>query len=379
MSQTFSSLNCGRASNFYSAPSTPTCSSSLSSRASSINNRLNRSSSSSANRSSDSTPLSSRENRETMQQVIAGLAACQRTVEELLQSVKSSNERIEKLTDKVNALDDKVKTLSHTDLEDADESRSGNGRAKKRKRPKSSLVVQEEVHKLHNSRDTTKQYRGKEVVSSVHNKKVTQLIVEELCHQPGRGFARAVVEKTAKKYHEHIRRSALGKITDEIRMKKRINLRKERKYERRKCQVKDEKEAHAFSKLTKEHMSTDDDANSSEGEEGWVSRPPSYRSQLLTHFLNKLDKRYQKAESSVNKRWKRTNARQGEKSEKEPPNGTPKWALSDEWKALLEQRKEEAQRNDADSEEEEDDNMREEEAEDGESSGEDTEWEETEN
>ncbi|XP_068762186.1 uncharacterized protein [Montipora capricornis] len=162
-------------------------------------------------------------------------------------------------------------------------------------------------------------------------------------------------------------------------MKKRINLRKERKYERRKCQVKDEKEAHAFSKLTKEHMSTDDDANSSEGEEGWVSRPPSYRSQLLTHFLNKLDKRYQKAESSVNKRWKRTNARQGEKSEKEPPNGTPKWALSDEWKALLEQRNEEAQRNDADSEEEEDDNMREEEAEDGESSGEDTEWEETEN
>ncbi|XP_068753247.1 micronuclear linker histone polyprotein-like [Montipora capricornis] len=354
MSQTFSSLNRGRASNFYSAPSTPTCSSSSSSRASSINNRLNRSSSSSANRSSDSTPLSSRENRETMQQVIAGLAACQRTVKELLQSVKSSNERIEKLTDKANALDDKVKTLSRTDLEDADESSSGNGRAKERKRPKSFLVVQEEVHKLHNSRDTTKQYREKEVVSSVHNKKVTQLIVEELCRQPGRGFARAVVEKTAKKYHEHIRRSALGKITDEIRMKKRINLRKERKYERRKCQVKDEKEAHAFSKLTKEHMSTDDDANSSEGEEGWVSRPPSYRSQLLTHFLNKLDKRYQKAESSVNKRWKRTNARQGEKSEKEPPNGTPKWALSDEWKALLEQRKEEAQRNDADSEEEED-------------------------
>ena len=77
-----------------------------------------------------------------MQQVIPGLAACQRTVEELLQSVKSSNERIEKLTDKVNALDDKVKTLSRTDLEDADESSSGDGRAKKRKRPKSSLVVQ---------------------------------------------------------------------------------------------------------------------------------------------------------------------------------------------------------------------------------------------
>ena len=77
-----------------------------------------------------------------MQQVIAGLAACQRKVEELLQSVKSSNERIEKLTDKVNALDGKVKTLSRTDLEDADKSSSGDGRAKKRKRPKSSLVLQ---------------------------------------------------------------------------------------------------------------------------------------------------------------------------------------------------------------------------------------------
>ena len=44
--------------------------------------------------------------------------------------MKSSNERIEKLTDKVNALDDKVKTLSRTDLEDAVESSSGDGRAK---------------------------------------------------------------------------------------------------------------------------------------------------------------------------------------------------------------------------------------------------------
>lgn len=75
-----------------------------------------------------------------MQQVISGLTACQRTIEELLQSVKSSNERIEQLTDKVNALDDKVMALSTSDLEEADQSSSGH--AKKRKRPKSSLVVQ---------------------------------------------------------------------------------------------------------------------------------------------------------------------------------------------------------------------------------------------
>ena len=58
----------------------------------------------------------------------------------------------------------------------------------------------------------------------------------------------------------------------------------------------------------------------------------------------RLDKRSQRLESSVNKKWKRTNARQGEKSEKEPPISTPKWAISDEWKVLLEQREEEAER-----------------------------------
>ena len=40
------------------------------------------------------------------------------------------------------AVSGKVKTLPRTDLEDADESSIGDGRAKKRKRPKSSLVVQ---------------------------------------------------------------------------------------------------------------------------------------------------------------------------------------------------------------------------------------------
>ena len=141
MPQASSSLNHGSGGNFYSAPLTPTCSSSSGSRASSVGNRLNRSSSSSG-RSSDSTPLSSRESRETMQQVISGLTACQRTIEELLQSVKSSNEWIEQLTDKVNALDNKVMALSTSDLEEADQSSSGDGQAKKRKRPKSSLVVQ---------------------------------------------------------------------------------------------------------------------------------------------------------------------------------------------------------------------------------------------
>ena len=135
MRQASSSLNHGSGGNFYSASLTPTCSSGSGSRASSVGNRLNRSSS-----SSGSTPLSSRENRETMQQVISGLTACQRTIEELLQSVKSSNERIEQLTDKVNALDDKVMALSTSDLEEAD--RCSSGHAKKRKRPKSSLVVQ---------------------------------------------------------------------------------------------------------------------------------------------------------------------------------------------------------------------------------------------
>jgi len=33
---------------------------------------------------------------------------------------------------------------------------------------------------------------------------------------------------TSKKYHEHIRRTALGKITDDTKKEKRENLRKER-------------------------------------------------------------------------------------------------------------------------------------------------------
>ena len=33
---------------------------------------------------------------------------------------------------------------------------------------------------------------------------------------------------TSKKYHEHLRRTALGKITDEIKLKNKKNLQKER-------------------------------------------------------------------------------------------------------------------------------------------------------
>lgn len=48
--------------------------------------------------------------------LIAALSAPQRTVEKLLESVQSSNERIEELTDKVNALDSDVKLLSRSDI-----------------------------------------------------------------------------------------------------------------------------------------------------------------------------------------------------------------------------------------------------------------------
>ena len=40
--------------------------------------------------------------------------------------------------------------------------------------------------------------------------------------------------------------------------------------------------------------------------------------------------RSEKTENATNKRWKRTKARKGKPAEKEPPTGSPKWALSDE-------------------------------------------------
>jgi len=99
-------------------------------------------------------------------------------------------------------------------------------------------------------------------VSSVHNQRVRQFIVSELGRRSG--FSQAAVERTSKKYHEHIPRTALGKITDDTKKEKRENLRKERKYERRRNFVKDENESRAFASLSKHHMSTDDDDSASE-------------------------------------------------------------------------------------------------------------------
>ena len=72
--------------------------------------------------------------------LITGLAACQRSIEELLQTVRSSNERVEELAEKLKILVGKVEKLS-THPVDGTES-SSDGRGKKRKRTKSSLLVQ---------------------------------------------------------------------------------------------------------------------------------------------------------------------------------------------------------------------------------------------
>ncbi|XP_066029074.1 uncharacterized protein [Pocillopora verrucosa] len=126
-----------------------------------------------------------------------------------------------------------------------------------------------------------------------------------------------VNERTAKKYHEHLRRIALGKITDEIKLKNKKNLRKERKYERRKAHVKDETESRAFAKLSKEHMSSDDDdTDTDEGEGGWVSRPPKYRSKTLEAFLNKELEDEETTDES------RVEEREGEESDNDSSSGS---------------------------------------------------------
>lgn len=117
--------------NFYSGSRTPSPLSGSSSRVSSAGR------SSSSVRCSESTPLSS---RDTTQQLITGLAACQRSIEELLQTVRSSNERIEELADKVKTLDGKLEQFSSDPVDGAES--GADGRGKKRKRPKSSLLVQ---------------------------------------------------------------------------------------------------------------------------------------------------------------------------------------------------------------------------------------------
>ncbi|XP_044165308.1 uncharacterized protein LOC122949256 [Acropora millepora] len=81
-----------------------------------------------------------------------------------------------------------------------------------------------------------------------------------------------------------------------------------------------------------------------------------------TQILPALDKCCDKNESSANKRWKRTQVGKGAAINKEPPTNTPKWALSDEWKDIIERREnpkgEEEYENDVDApemQEEEDD------------------------
>ena len=87
--------------NFYSVSRTPSPSSGSTSRRTSPN----------------STPPSSRDH---MPQLISGLAACQKSIEELLQAVRNSNERIEELADKVKTLDSKVEKLSSQSADDTE-------------------------------------------------------------------------------------------------------------------------------------------------------------------------------------------------------------------------------------------------------------------
>ena len=88
-----------------------------------------------------STPLSSRDSISTLQQVIAGLAACQTSIQVLLKTVESSNERIKDLSEKLKTLDDKVDKLSSDQVVDGD--RSGKDElGVKRKRTKASLLIQ---------------------------------------------------------------------------------------------------------------------------------------------------------------------------------------------------------------------------------------------
>ena len=127
--------------NFYSTPSPPT----QRGHSSRSSPEITRSSSSSSSSSlSSSTPLSSRDSVTTLQQVIAGLAACQSSIQVLLKTVESSNERINDLSEKMKSLDDKVVKLSSDQAVDFGRS-STNG---KRKRTKASLLIEVSVFLL---------------------------------------------------------------------------------------------------------------------------------------------------------------------------------------------------------------------------------------
>ena len=87
-----------------------------------------------------STPISFRDSTSTLQQVIAGLSACQTSIQDLLKAVEScSNERIKDLSEKMKTLADKVNKLSSDQVVDADR-RGNDGRGVKRKRTKASLL-----------------------------------------------------------------------------------------------------------------------------------------------------------------------------------------------------------------------------------------------
>ena len=127
--------------NFYSTPSPPT----QRGHSSRSSPEITRSSSSSSSSSlSSSTPLSSRDSVTTLQQVISGLAACQRFIQDLLNIVERSNERSNDLSEKMKSLVDKV--VQHSSDQVLDTGRSStNG---KRKRTKASLLIQVSVFLL---------------------------------------------------------------------------------------------------------------------------------------------------------------------------------------------------------------------------------------
>ena len=129
--------------NFYSASNISRTPSPLSAR--DRNSRTSpdvlRSTSSSSSASLSSTPISFRDSTSTLQQVIAGLSACQTSIQDLLKTVESSNERIKDLSEKMKTLDDKVDKLSSDQVVDADR-RDNDGRGVKRKRTKASLLIQ---------------------------------------------------------------------------------------------------------------------------------------------------------------------------------------------------------------------------------------------
>lgn len=130
--------------NFYSAsnvsrtPSAPSARDRTSRTSSDVLRSTSSSSSSPALLSS--TPLCSRDSNSTLQQVIAGLAACQTSIQVLLKTVESSNEKIKDLSEKLKTLDDKVDKLSSDRVVHGD--RSGKDElGVKRKRTKASLLI----------------------------------------------------------------------------------------------------------------------------------------------------------------------------------------------------------------------------------------------